>query len=206
MNEQKHFFIRIYLLHFIQKGWCWLCMIGELETGTDSHILTQSSSDHSSISFAPWMGFSTVGHWGPQALSLQADSHAGILSPTDSNCKWNSNWLKPSCANASAPNSTTSTGQSDILISSTGCTCFAVLPLIYTGASNMLILGRGSTCYTPTPRIIPHRLPAFLESLMPRKTWCSICARCPKSSLKNSIRFCGIFSTFNAEFHCILFF
>ena len=26
----------------------------------------------------------------------------------------------------------------------------------------------------PTPLIIPHRLPAFLESLMPLKNWCSI--------------------------------
>ena len=45
----------------------------------------------------------------------------------------------------------------------------------------------------PTPLIIPHRLPGFLESLMPLKNWCSIYARCPKSSLKHSIRFCGIF-------------
>ena len=45
----------------------------------------------------------------------------------------------------------------------------------------------------PTPLIIPHRLPAFLESLMPLKNWCSIHARCSKSSLKHSIRFCGIF-------------
>ena len=29
----------------------------------------------------------------------------------------------------------------------------------------------------PTPLIIPHRLPAFLESLMPLKNWCSIQAR-----------------------------
>ena len=36
----------------------------------------------------------------------------------------------------------------------------------------------------PTPLIIPHRLPAFLESLMPLKNWCSI---------KHSVRFCGIF-------------
>ena len=35
-------------------------------------------------------GCSTVGHREPQALSLQADSHAGILFPTDSNS------LKPS--------------------------------------------------------------------------------------------------------------
>ena len=45
----------------------------------------------------------------------------------------------------------------------------------------------------PTPLIIPHWLPAFLESLMPLKSWCSIYARCSKSSLKHSIRFCCIF-------------
>ena len=45
----------------------------------------------------------------------------------------------------------------------------------------------------PTTLIIPHRLPAFLESLMPLKNWCSIHARCSKSSLKYSTRFCGIF-------------
>ena len=44
-----------------------------------------------------------------------------------------------------------------------------------------------------TPLIIPHRLPAFLESLMPLKTWCSIHARWSKSCRKHSIRFCGIF-------------
>ena len=33
-----------------------------------------------------------------------------------------------------------------------------------------------------TPLIIPHRLPAFLESLMPLKNWCSIHARWSKSS------------------------
>ena len=50
----------------------------------------------------------------------------------------------------------------------------------------------------PTPLIIPHRLPAFLESLMPLKNSCSIYARWSKSSLKHSIRSCGIiFSKFN---------
>ena len=48
----------------------------------------------------------------------------------------------------------------------------------------------------PTPLIIPHRLPAFLESLMPLKNWCSIHARCSKGSLKHSIHFSGIFSKF----------
>ena len=44
----------------------------------------------------------------------------------------------------------------------------------------------------PTLLIIPHRLPGFLESFMPLKDWCSIHARCSKSSLKHSICFCGI--------------
>ena len=38
----------------------------------------------------------------------------------------------------------------------------------------------------PTPLIIPHRLPGFLESLMPLKNWCLINARCSKSSLSIS--------------------
>ena len=45
----------------------------------------------------------------------------------------------------------------------------------------------------PTPFIIPHRFPGFLESLMSIKNWCSNHAWCSKSSLKRSIRFCGIF-------------
>ena len=59
---------------------------------------------------------------------------------------------------------------------------------------------------SPTPLIIPHRLAAFLESLMPLKNWCSIHARWSKSSLKHSIRFCGIFSKFKTHFYCISFF
>ena len=53
----------------------------------------------------------------------------------------------------------------------------------------------------PTPLIIPQRLYAFLESLMPLKNWCSIHARWSKSSLKHSICFCGIFSKFKTEFY-----
>ena len=45
----------------------------------------------------------------------------------------------------------------------------------------------------PTPLIIPHRLRAFLESLMPFKNWCSIHGRWLKSSLKHSIHFYGIY-------------
>ena len=53
----------------------------------------------------------------------------------------------------------------------------------------------------PTPLIIPHRLPAFLESLMLLKNWCSIQARCSKSSLKHSIHcFCGFFPSLKQNF------
>ena len=42
MNEQTHFFIKnISLTLYFWKGWCWLCVRGELETGTDCYILTQ---------------------------------------------------------------------------------------------------------------------------------------------------------------------
>ena len=106
---------------------------------TDCYILTQSSSDHSST-FAFWLGCSTVGHWGPKAFRLPLALNSASCPPTDSN--WNSNWLPqavfgawlynwltPTCflwAYASAPNSTTSTGQGDSPISSTGCTCFNI--------------------------------------------------------------------------------
>ena len=52
----------------------------------------------------------------------------------------------------------------------------------------------------PTPLIIPHRLPGFLESLMPPKNWCSIHARCSKSSVKDSIRVCSIFPSLKHNF------
>ena len=52
----------------------------------------------------------------------------------------------------------------------------------------------------PIPLIIPHRLPAFLESLMPLKNSCSIHARYSKSSLKHSIRFCNIFPSLKQNF------
>ena len=53
---------------------------------------------------------------------------------------------------------------------------------------------------SPIPLIIPHRLPAFLESLMPLKNWCSIHARCSKSSLKHYIRLSGIFPCLKHNF------
>ena len=79
----------------LRKGWCWLCERGELETETDCHILTQSSSGHSSTSFSSWLDCSNVGHWGPKLILTLAS-----CPPTDSNSNWNSksNWRKPSVA------------------------------------------------------------------------------------------------------------
>ena len=95
MNERTRFFIKNIISHTLfSKGWCSVCV---------------------------WeMGCSTVGHWGPQALSQQADSHAGIISPTDSNrlCSGYIIVLRP-------PTS-------------------AVLPLIFTDASLGWRLSRGS--------------------------------------------------------------
>ena len=116
----------------LRKGWCWLCV-----TERDCHILTPSSSDHSSTSSKfCWAAQSWVLRF-PTPLSGAGSHSAGILSPTATGTRtpaaWN--WLKPSVvpvltstcfplAYASAPNSTTSTGQGDIPISSTGFTCF----------------------------------------------------------------------------------
>ena len=166
MNERTHFFIKIYLSHFIRKGWCWLCVRGELETGTD-YILTQRFyRDHSSTSSSHWLGCSTVGHLGPKPSVW---SWFSLRGHPISNCDWNStgtdwlqltqavcstwlyNCLTPTCflwAYASAPNSTTSTCLGDIPTSSTGRTCLAVLLLIYTGASRDWRLGPGSICYS----------------------------------------------------------
>ena len=89
---------------------------------------------------------------GPSPLSGAGSHSPGILSPiatgtltrtawnwlsvclelrlTQAVCgTWLYNCLTPTCflwAYASAPNSTTSTGQGDIPISSTGCTCFLI--------------------------------------------------------------------------------
>ena len=136
------------LTFYSRKGLCWLCVRGELETGTDCYILTQSSSHHSSTSSSVWLSCSTVGHWGPKpsiwswfSLRWHPISHwlqlqLKLLTGTD--------WPKPSVAPGyiivwhppascgrthppPSPNSTTSTGQGNIPISSTGCTCFAYL-------------------------------------------------------------------------------
>ena len=54
----------------------------------------------------------------------------------------------------------------------------------------------------PTPLMIPSQTPCLpWISYYHSKNWCSIHARCSKSSLKHSMRFCGIFSKFKTEFY-----
>ena len=106
---------------------------------------------HSGWDAQPWVTE------GPNPLSGTGSHSAGILSPTGTWTDWpkssmTSGYIIVSCPPASCGrmhlppslNSTTFTGQGDIPISSTRCTCFAVLPLIYTGASLDWRLGRGS--------------------------------------------------------------
>ena len=123
-NERTYFFIKIYLSHFILErvdvGCVWEVSWrrGQTATYLPQVILAIAAL----LSHLGW-GCSTVGHWGSKA-----GSHAGILSPTDSNSNWN--WLKPSVA------------PGYIIVSCPPAS--AVSPLIYTGASLYWRLGRGS--------------------------------------------------------------
>ena len=86
MNERTLFFKKIYLSHFILErvdvGCVWevIWRQGQTATHWPKVLLTIAVL----LPHLGW-GCSTVGHWGLQALSLHAVSHAGILSP---------NWLQ----------------------------------------------------------------------------------------------------------------
>ena len=82
MNERTHFFIKIYLSHFILErvdvGYVWEVSWRRGQ----SAILTQQYLSTS------WLGCSTVGHRGPKALCLP-------LALTPASCLPLTNWLKP---------------------------------------------------------------------------------------------------------------
>ena len=88
--------------NLFSKGWCFCC-VWEMSWRRNRLLYWPSST-----SFSSWLGCPTVGHWRPQALSLQADSHAGsqfgILSPTDSDrlCAWVYYFLPPTCFRCSS--------------------------------------------------------------------------------------------------------
>ena len=90
-----------------------------------------------------------------------------------------------------------------VMASSQGISCWTSLKPLHSN-SNPNPLANQLWCIDfltrPTPLIIPYRLPVFLESLIPLKNWCTIHARCSKSSLKHSMGFCGIFPSLKQNF------
>ena len=88
-NERtnKLLYKNIPLTLYSWKGWCGLCVRGELEMETDCYILTQSPSrDYSSTSSSSWLGCSTVGHWEPKPSVW---SWFSLRGHPISNCDWN---------------------------------------------------------------------------------------------------------------------
>ena len=85
MNERIHFFIKIYLSHFILERVMFLVCERWVETRMDCYFDPSSSSTIAALlSHLSWVAQPWVTE-GCKVLSLQAGSHAGILSPTDSN-------------------------------------------------------------------------------------------------------------------------
>ena len=90
-----------------------------------------------------------------------------------------------------------------VLSSSDGISCWTPLKLQHSNPNpnpNSLANQLWCSNFPTTPLIILHRLPAFLESLIPLKNWCSVNARWSKSSLKHSICFSGIFPSLKQNF------
>ena len=132
MNERTHFFIKIYISHFILERVMFL--VRERWVGDGDRLLhiDPSSSDQCSTSFSSWFGLLNRGSLRAASPLSAAGSHFGILSLTDSNF----NWVEP----PGAPG----------YIIFLRPPAFAVLPLFYTGASLDWRLGRGSICYNRT--------------------------------------------------------
>ena len=105
MNERIHFFIKnISLTLYSRKGWCWLCVRGELETGTDCYILTQVLLTIAALLSHLGWGCSTVGHWGLKALCLPlalTSESCPQLTPTVSST-WLYNCLTHTCFRCSS--------------------------------------------------------------------------------------------------------
>ena len=129
MKERTHFFIKIYLSHFILERvdvdcvWEVSWRRGQTATYWPKVLLTIAEL----LPHLGW-GCSTVGHCGPKALCLLLALNSASCPPTDSNSNWC--WPKPSVA------------PGYIIVSRPPAS--AVPPLIYTGASLDWRLGRGS--------------------------------------------------------------
>ena len=143
MNERTHFFIKIYLSHFILER-IDVSSVWEVIWRRDRLLhIDPSSFDHSRTSFSSWLGLLNRGSLRAQSPLSVAGSHFGIFSPTDSN------WSEPPRA------------LGYIIVWHPPAS--AVLPLIYTGTSLDWRLSRVSICFTlsmfefrvfPSPRRI----------------------------------------------------
>ena len=159
MNERTHFFIKIYLSHFIlERVDVLLCVRGELETGTNCYILTQRSSDLSSTSSSFWLGCSTVGHWGPKLSVCRWLSLRHLVS--NWNCNSNSLklyvtpgymivWHPPASCGRTHLHRIQPCQQVKVIFRYLlpDASVSAVPLLIYTGVSLDWRLGRGWICY-----------------------------------------------------------
>ena len=148
MNERTHFFIKIYLSHFILErvdvGCVWEVSWRRRQTATylPKVLLTIAAL----LPHLGW-GCSTVGHWGPKALYLPLAlmlASCSQLTPTATG----SSSLCPGYIFAWRPPAS------------------AVLPLIYTGASLVWRLDRRSICY----------IYAFLQTVTSAFTWYCLCS------------------------------
>ena len=158
---------------------------------------------------------SFVSYWQPMSLGNNQKSQGMDYTEGEelSRCpSWlNSLWQEWSCGLVHCPGGNATDPIWRVLASSQGISSWTSLKPQHSNPNlNPNPLAKPLWCTDflnpPTPLIIPHRLPAFLESLMPLKNWCSIHARWSKSTLKHSMRFCGTFSKFKTEFYCISFF
>ena len=104
----------------------------------------------------------------------------------------NNPWQESSCGLVHCPGGNAADPIWRVLASSDGISCWIPLKPQHSN-TNPNPLANQLWCIDfltpPTPLIILHRFPAFLESLMSLKNWCSIHARWSKTRLKYSIRF-----------------
>ena len=111
----------------------------------------------------------------------------------------NSLWQGWSCRQVHCPGENATDPISRVLASSLGISSWIPLKPQHSNPNHNLLanqLWSIDFLTPPTTLIIPHRLSAFLESLMPLKNWCSIHGRWSKNSLNHPIHFCGISSKF----------
>ena len=98
-NERTHFFIKIYLSHFLLKRV--MLVVCERWIGDRDRLLywPKFSRDQSSTSSSSWLWLLNRGSLMAQSPLSAAGSHFGILSPADSNrlCTWLYYFLTSTC-------------------------------------------------------------------------------------------------------------